>query len=39
MVLCEKLGDFYHDIECPEKALQYYKQQVDQMTIYHGNMC
>lgn len=26
--LCEKLGDFYHEIKVPEKALEYYLQQV-----------
>lgn len=28
MNLFESLGDFFHDIECPEKAVDFYKQQV-----------
>ena len=28
MNLFENLGDFFNDIECPEKAVDFYKQQV-----------
>lgn len=28
MNLFENLGDFFNDIESPEKAVDYYKQQV-----------
>ena len=28
MKLCESLGDFYHEIERPDIALEYYLQQV-----------